>query len=116
MKSAVVTLTGKIVRKLKSQYLITKYRGNSDPRQFNWDWRAVNFNRVALVNNLGKRLGNPRYLEIGCDDNQLFDSVDFDKKIGVDPSKGGTVRSTSDAFFEKQNNEFDLVFIDGLHT
>ena len=116
MKNAVVTLASKIFGKLKSQYLISIYRSNSDPRVFDWDWKAVNFNRVALVNNLGKRIGNPRYLEIGCDDNQLFDSVDFDKKVGVDPSKGGTLRVTSDAFFEKQNNEFDLVFIDGLHT
>ena len=36
-------------------------------------------------------------------------------KVGVDPVSGGNVRSTSDAFFEKNSDFFDLIFIDGLH-
>ncbi len=37
------------------------------------------------------------------------------KKIGVDPIEGGTIRSTSDQFFDQNKNNFDIIFIDGLH-
>ncbi|HXV01633.1 MAG TPA: class I SAM-dependent methyltransferase, partial [Caulobacteraceae bacterium] len=37
-------------------------------------------------------------------------------KVGVDPAQGGTHRMTSDAFFAGNEERFDVVFIDGLHT
>jgi hypothetical protein len=58
---------------------------------------------------------NPRYLEIGCDKNALFDSVPVSFKVGVDPASGGTIRCNSDVFFQTNSEKFDLVFIDGLH-
>ena len=30
--------------------------------------------------------------------------------------QGGTLRMTSDDFFKKNNEKFDLIFLDGLHT
>jgi predicted O-methyltransferase YrrM len=54
-------------------------------------------------------------LEIGCDQDELFSKIVIDKKIGVDPVSGGTVRDTSDNFFKKNNTKFDIIFIDGLH-
>ena len=36
-------------------------------------------------------------------------------KIGVDPVSGGNVRDTSDNFFRRNHNKFDIIFIDGLH-
>ena len=56
------------------------------------------------------------YLEIGCFDNELFDYVKCNKKVGVDPYTGGTIRKTSDKFFESNDETFDCIFIDGLHT
>lgn len=58
-----------------------------------------------------------KYLEIGCSDNNCFNNVDLPvaQKIGVDPIKGGTHRMTSDVFFKNCTDNFDIIFIDGLH-
>tara|TARA_Y100000817_G_C16768296_1_gene504914 strand:+ start:59 stop:769 length:711 start_codon:yes stop_codon:yes gene_type:complete len=55
------------------------------------------------------------YLEIGCRDDDLFSRINCDKKVGVDPISGGTLRIKSDNFFDKNTDKFDCVFIDGLH-
>ena len=56
------------------------------------------------------------YLEIGCDKDQSFSRIRIKNKVGVDPISGGTIRSTSNDFFQNnKNNNFDLIFIDGLH-
>ena len=55
-------------------------------------------------------------MEIGCFDNELFNTINCDKKVGVDPVTGGNVRKTSDAYFKDCNDKFDCIFIDGLHT
>ena len=55
------------------------------------------------------------YLEIGTFHNDLFDNIKCDKKVGVDPVSGGTIRKTSDDFFISNNEKFDCIFIDGLH-
>ena len=55
------------------------------------------------------------YLEIGCDKNQSFSNIRISKRIGVDPVEGGTHKMTSDTFFLKNNLNFDIIFIDGLH-
>ncbi|WP_075522454.1 class I SAM-dependent methyltransferase [Candidatus Pelagibacter communis] len=74
------------------------------------------FNRVDLVDYLIKKNDYKEYLEIGCDDDQLFSRVNIKNKIGVDPVSGGNIRKTSDEFFLKNNKKFDIIFIDGLHT
>jgi SAM-dependent methyltransferase len=88
--------------------------------KFDWNlkisWNEINFNRIALVNLLLRNYENPRYLEIGCASNALFDSVYAQNKVGVDPNAGGNVRKTSDEFFENNNEIFDVIFIDGLHS
>ena len=55
------------------------------------------------------------YLEIGCDKNQTFSEINIKYKIGVDPISGGTIRDTSDNFFNNNSMKFDIIFIDGLH-
>jgi hypothetical protein len=56
------------------------------------------------------------YLEIGCDEDQLFSNIRIKNKVGVDPISGGTIRSTSDFFFLKNpNDRYDIIFIDRLH-
>lgn len=58
------------------------------------------------------------YLEIGCAGDEVFnrtkDSVAL--AIGVDPSKGGTHRMSSDEFFKNNIETFDVIFIDGDHN
>lgn len=92
-----------------------KWAHHYDDRTFDWDWPAINFNRIAAVNRLLSKKPDPAYLEIGCATNALFNSVLARNKVGVDPACGGTVRKTSDAFFADNQKTFDVIFIDGLH-
>ena len=73
--------------------------------------------RIKLINYLISRYGFKNYLEIGCEYNICFNSVQCENKTGVDPERGGTHRMTSDHFFKVNNREmkFDIIFIDGLH-
>ena len=92
-----------------------RYRKNAVPHVFQWQW-SDKPNRIALVSLLVHDKLDGAYLEIGCDSNQVFNSVPLVIKVGVDPRKGGTVRMESDKFFDSNELLFDVVFIDGLHT
>lgn len=76
----------------------------------------------TLVNFAAARLPEgepllPRYLEIGCRDDETFANIFHASKIGVDPVMGGTMRMTSDAFFAMLRHEqFDVIFVDGDHS
>lgn len=101
---------------LKIKRRLFKYAHNSYDKSFDWDWKKINFNRIALVNLLVSKKADCAYLEIGCAANDLYDSVPALNKVGVDPQNGGNVRKTSDDFFQTNESFFDVVFIDGLHT
>lgn len=111
----------KQIRKRRTQkeykLLQKQYRHHEHPQRFGWDWKDTNFNRAALVNMLVCLRGGVscNYLEIGCAENDLFDSVFSSRKTGVDPARGGTHRLTSDDFFAENKDKFDVIFIDGLH-
>jgi len=80
---------------------------------FNWD----NFpKRYELINKVITKKNYKSYLEIGCDENQNFDKINIQEKIGIDPKKGGNIKMTSDSFFRTNQKNFDCIFIDGLHT
>ena len=68
-----------------------------------------------IINFLIQRFDYKSYLEIGCRDNTTFNRVKIERKVGVDPHKGGTIRKTSDEFFAANDELFDVIFIDGLH-
>lgn len=74
-----------------------------------------NIKRWDLIDYLNTTYKFNSYLEIGCDDDQLFSKISIKEKIGVDPVSGGNYRAKSDDFFDKNLKKFDLVFIDGLH-
>lgn len=76
-------------------------------------------NHTGLLMFLTQRYKLSSYLEIGV----YHPSINFDKipcrnKIGVDPapSAKASLCMTSDEFFQQNENTFDLVLIDGLHT
>ena len=79
----------------------------------------VSFNdkksRVEIVQKIIRLKNYNSYLEIGTFKDELFNSVECNKKIGVDPAFGGNMRMTSDEFFKNNKEKFDLIFIDGLH-
>lgn len=77
--------------------------------------------RSNIINALIQKNGYSSYLEIGVFKKKLnFEKINIEKKIGVDPGVEGyseaTHMMTSDDFFEKNNDHFDIVFIDGLHV
>ena len=87
-------------------------------KKFNFDWEVSNAKneRINVLNKISREISAKKYLEIGCDTNVVFNNVNCYHKVGVDPLKGGTIRDTSDNFFKNNQEKFDLIFIDGLHT
>ena len=83
--------------------------------------KKINFNfpkkiyRWNLIQKIIDKKKYKSYLEIGCNDDELFSKIKIKKKIGVDPETGGTHRLISDLFFKKNKKKFDIIFIDGLH-
>ena len=73
-------------------------------------------NRKFIVQDIIDKKKYKSYLEIGCFDDELFNAIKIEYKVGVDPVTGGTIRLTSDQFFNSNKENFDCVFIDGLHT
>ena len=100
----------KIFNKIYYNLFIENFKGkiqnNFPDDYYRWD----------LIKYLIEKNGYKDYLEIGCDQNQLFSKVEINNKIGVDPFSGGNIRKTSDAFFSNNIDKFDIIFIDGLHT
>ena len=99
----------KIFNKLYYEYFIENFK---DKISFNF---PKDYFRWDLIDYLIKKNNFENYLEIGCDDDQLFSKVNIKNKIGVDPVSGGNIRKKSDDFFSSNKDKFDLVFIDGLH-
>lgn len=83
-------------------------------KKLNFNWSEYP-NRLEIIQNIITSRKYKKYLEIGCDKDQIFSNIAIDFKIGVDPVQGGNVRKTSDDFFKSNSNKFDIIFIDGLH-
>lgn len=89
----------------------------------NWSYSPRRIN--AITRGLP---GARRYLEVGIATGRTLENIDFEVRWGVDPSpqfdlsqlpKGLEVfNETSDAFFAHlaDDENFDVVFLDGLHT
>lgn len=76
--------------------------------------------RARIINELIEKFKYKKYCEIGVMvSKHTFDKIKVDYKIGVDPGVAGFAEAThlmtSDEFFEQNNENFDIVFIDGLH-
>ncbi len=100
----------KIFKKIYYETFIESFKGKL---QLNF---PSNYYRWDLIKYLIDKYKYSEYLEIGCDQDQLFSKVQIQNKIGVDPVSGGNVRKTSDDFFKDNKKKFDIIFIDGLHT
>ena len=83
-------------------------------KKLSFDWSKYP-TRYEIIQNTINRKKYKSYLEIGCDQDLLFSKINIDKKTGVDPNSGGTIRDTSDNFFKNNSDKFDIIFIDGLH-
>ena len=83
--------------------------------KFKYNWSALP-QRFQIINKIILKKNYQNYLEVGCFKNENFDQINITNKIGVDPVSGGTLRMSSDEFFLKNKDQFDIIFIDGLHV
>ena len=83
-------------------------------KKLNFEWDKYP-SRYHIIQETIIRKKYKNYLEIGCCTDEVFSKIKIERKIGVDPEKGGTIRDTSDNFFKFNKIKFDVIFIDGLH-
>lgn len=75
--------------------------------------------RTALINHLARVHGLRSCLEIGVRSGANYAKLEFADKTGVDPDPAAQADfvMTSDEYFDRHcDRQFDLVFVDGLHT
>jgi len=74
-------------------------------------------NHTDIINALIKKNDYKSYLEIGVHRRFMnFDKIEVEYKVGVDPDPLAEVEQiTSDEFFDRNIETFDIIFIDGLH-
>jgi hypothetical protein len=99
---------------LKIFYLYHKLFGEKYLGNLNFDFSKKK-NRIQILQEIIDFKNYKSYLEIGTFKNEVFNKIKCEKKVGVDPVMGGTVRDTSDNFFFNNSEKFDIIFIDGLH-
>ena len=99
---------------LRIKFLIQKFFKEKDIGNLNLDF-SDKPNRIEIIKEIIELRNYKNYLEIGCFSNELFDQINCQNKVGVDPISGGTIRATSDTFFKNNKEKFDCIFIDGLH-
>ena len=105
--------------KQKYKYLIKRLfyyiYGEKFFKRLKYDWKLYP-SRIEIIQSIIDKNKYQNYLEIGCDKNENFSKIKIKNKVGVDPIQGGTLRMTSDEYFKKSRDKFDLIFLDGLHT
>jgi len=68
-----------------------------------------------LINWLIEKFNYKSCLVIGVESDECFQRINVDKKISVDPVENVDYRMTSDDFFSRNLEHFDIIFIDSLH-
>mgnify|MGYP001307709426 FL=1 len=106
----------RLEQKRKINFLVNKIYHLIFSEKFS---KKINFNfdkqnRIDLINYVINKYDYKKYLEIGCHNNEVFNQIKIEK-IGVDPVSGGNFKGTSDKFFEQNKENFDCIFIDGMH-
>ena len=75
-------------------------------------------NSADILNYLIQVYGYKSYLEIGVQNGYTHEAVNCDYKVGVDIEKRYSKLThilSSNEFFQKNKESFDLIFVDGLH-
>ena len=76
-------------------------------------------NRYDIINALIKKYNYKSYLEIGTQHGGCIKHVNCEHKVSVDIIKQYehlTYEMSSDDYFAKFKDKFDIIFVDGLHT
>lgn len=78
-------------------------------------------NRTKIIQHCIDTIQASSYLEIGIDTGTNFKQINCNNKTSVDPAKGRyrharpTHMMTSDEFFAQNEQQFDVILIDGMH-
>lgn len=75
--------------------------------------------RTKIINAVIKASGARSYLEIGCQNrNNNFNHIECDLKVcvDIDPKANPDVCMSSDDFFNQNNIDFDVIFVDADHS
>ena len=99
---------------LKINFIFHKYFGEKDIGNIGFSF-SDKPNRFQIIQEIIFKKKYKSYLEIGCFANEVFTKIEVERKVGVDPVSGGTIKKTSDEFFRSSDEKFDCIFIDGLH-
>lgn len=70
---------------------------------------------ISNIINAVPNIRQKRYLEIGVAKGPTFDKVEAAVKVGVDPQYPATFAGTSDEFFARNAERFDVIYVDGDH-
>lgn len=110
---------GKLVTAKKSPgyfSFLDVHRGDYDPNTPRPRPRVKS--RIEIIQRLIDQRGYKSYLEIGVWRHDCFKRVQCARKVSVDPDAkpAAMFPMTSDEYFKKSWETFDIVFIDGLHT
>ena len=82
--------------------------------------------RISVINSCLKTIRGNSYLEIGIGTGKTITKIKSNHKVGVDPKLqvNKAIRQqqntklyelTSDQFFKKNKEKYDVIFVDGLH-
>lgn len=73
--------------------------------------------RTEILQTLINKIQAKRYLEIGVGPGMNFRQINCEHKVSVDPNPTVpvTFKVSSDDFFNQNTDNFDVIFIDGLH-
>jgi len=74
-------------------------------------------NRIKLMNYIIAKFAYKNYIEIGLYSGKCFGAIQIENKISIDIDEltKPTFLMTSDDFFKQNKENFDIIFIDGLH-
>lgn len=107
---------------LLEKYFLLQYKSCNNFEIINNNVKNIayntNFNQRHHVINSVSNI-NDKYLEIGVENGYTFNNVHFINKTGVDPSpyfsSDSLIVKTSDDYFSDSQDNFDVIFIDGMH-
>lgn len=78
--------------------------------------------KSEIINRIIQEVEAESYLEIGYGNGANFDKIECGVKIAIDPNvppigklQAVVYKKTSDEFFQINEDEIDVIFIDGLH-
>ena len=92
-------------------YLFNKIFKEKFNKKLDFDWSSKPSIYLIINKIIAKKLQS--YLEIGCYKDENFREIKIAKKVGVDPVSGGTIRDTSDNFFLKNKDFYDIILLMG---